>query len=512
MENYIVIIAIISSIILFLSAVIVFVRFYRERTQFKILLGVALIVLLAGSIINVFEHTAILQSAEEFEQILSILFLPIIIFAIYESIIGEQLRTHIKSEQMFKGIFNQTFSFVGLLNSEGRILEANSTACDFIGYDNDEYKGVFFPETRWWKHSAEEMKNLEGAIKQAGQGKTVRYETTNIDKDGKIHYVDFSLKPIHDSRDRLIYLIAEGRDITEIKSTRLELEKHKKNLEDIVEKRTLELKTANEELQLKNETLYEKNTIINEQNAKLVSTLIDLKETQTQLLQAEKMASLGVLTAGVAHEINNPLNYIVGAYEALKQKDTHSGDEEAEMLLDAIKTGVDRVAGIVKSLNQFSRDTPAENEECNIHEIIDDSLVMLHSRLNNKIEIHKNYFKDSFVTFGNVGNFHQVFLNILSNAEQAINEKGKIWIKTTKNDNYLIITITDSGKGIEKDAINKITDPFYTTKDPGEGIGLGLSIVFGIIKEHGGRLEFESEVNKGTTVTVMLPQKGMKHE
>jgi len=507
MGSYIIGVNIISALFISISAIIVFVRLYRNRVQYKILFGVALIILLSGSVINIYQHTTIWDNAEEFEQILSILFLPIIIFAIYESIIGEQLHRRIKSEQMFKGIFNQTFSFVGLLDGEGRLLEANSTACDFIGYKNDEYRKVFFPETRWWEHSSDERKKLTGAIEQARQGKTVRYETTNIDKDGKIHYIDLSLKPIFDSGNNIINLIAEGRDFTEIKLTRLELEKHKKNLEDIVDKRTLELKTAIEELHTKNEALNEKNTIINEQNAKLISTLIDLKETQAQLFQSEKMASLGVLTAGVAHEINNPLNYIIGAYEGLKQKEIHRSDEEAKILLDAIKTGVERVSGIVKSLNQFSRNTPADNEECNIHEIIDDSLVMLQSQLNNRIQIYKNYSDESFVTFGNVGNIHQVFLNILSNAEQAINEKGKIWIKTTKNDNHLIIKITDSGKGIEKDAITKITDPFYTTKDPGKGTGLGLSIVFGIIKEHGGSLEFESEVNKGTTVTVMLPKK-----
>lgn len=512
MGNYIVGVNIISALLISISAIIVFVRLYRNRVQYKILLGVALLILLAGSIINIYQHTEIWENAEEFEQILSILFLPILIFAIYESIIGKQLRRLIKSEEMFKGIFNQTYTFVGLLDSEGRILEANSAACVFIGYEHDEYKGLLFPKTRWWEHSAEERKKVTEAVEQARQGKIVRYQTLNIDKAGEIHFVDFSLKPIRDSRDKIIYLIAEGRDITEIKSTRLELEKHKKNLEDIVYKRTSELKTANEALHSKNEILQEKNKIINEQNAKLVRTLIDLKETQAQLLQSEKMASLGVLTAGVAHEINNPLNYIIGAYEGLKQKETHLGDEDAEILLDAIKTGVNRVADIVKSLNQFSRNTPSVNEECNIHEILDDSLIMLQSQLNNRIEVDKNYINETIVTFGNVGNIHQVFLNILSNAEQAINEKGKIWIKTTKKNNHIIITITDSGKGIEKDAIDKITDPFYTTKDPGKGTGLGLSIVFGIIKEHGGSLEFESEVNKGTTVTVMLPQKEMQHE
>lgn len=274
----------------------------------------------------------------------------------------------------------------------------------------------------------------------------------------------------------------------------------------------MELKTANEELQIINEALHEKNTIINEQNSKLINALNDLKETQAQLFQADKMASLGVLTAGVAHEINNPLNYIMGAYEGLKLQGAHAGDEDAEILLNAIKTGVDRVAGIVKSLSQFSRNTSSDNEECHIHEILDDSLVMLQSQLNNRIQVHKSYSNETFITFGNVGNIHQVFLNILSNAEQAIEGTGEIVIKTSKKDNHLIITISDTGKGIEQEELTKITDPFYTTKDPGKGTGLGLSIAFGIIKDHGGSLEFESEVNKGTTVTVILPQKGMKHE
>ncbi len=512
MEKYIVVVNIISAVFILLSAVIVFVRIYKTRIQYKILLGVALLILLTGPIINVLEHSAILKNTEDFEQILSILFLPILIFAIHESIIGEELRKRIRSEQKFKGIFNQTFSFISLLDDKGRIIEVNTTACKFVGYINNEYEGLFLPDTKWWKHSEEERKKLRDAIEQGKRGKTVRFETTHSDVNQKIYYIDLSLKPIHDARGKIIYLILEGRDITEIKLTRLELEKHKRNLEEIVHRRTLELENANRELQTTNEALHEKNSIINDQNIKLKTTLEDLKETQTQLLQSEKMASLGVLTAGVAHEINNPLNYIMGAYEGLKLQDSCSADDDTKTLLSAIKTGVDRVAGIVKSLNQFSRNTPSVNEECNIHEIIDDSLVMLQSQMKDRIEVSKVYTNETFIIFGNVGNIHQVFLNILSNAEQAIEGNGKISIKTSKTEEQLTIDISDTGMGIEEEKINKITDPFYTTKDPGKGTGLGLSIAYTIIKDHGGRLEFESEVNKGTTVRVILPQRGMKHE
>lgn len=512
MENYIVVVNILSSIFVFLSAVVVFIRIYRRRIQYKILLGIAFIILLIGPIINILEHNSILKNTEDFEQVLSILFLPVLIFAIYESIIGEELRKRIRSEQKFKGIFNQTFAFIGLLDNSGKIIEANTTACNLVGYTNDEYKGLLLANSKWWSHSEEEKKKLITALERAKNGETVRFETTHLGVNGKVHYIDFSIKPIYDLHKKIIYLILEGNDITEIKLTKLELEKHKKNLEDIVEQRTLELKTANQNLQASNEALLEKNTIINQQNAKLTSTLENLKNTQLQLLQAEKMASLGILTAGVAHEINNPLNYILGAYEALKEQGPCMEEDNTEVLLDALKTGVERISNIVKSLNQFSRDTPSVNEECNIHEIIDNCLVMLQSQLKNRVEISKNYTNETFVIPGNVGNIHQVFLNILSNAEQAIKGEGKITITTSKIGEQFTIEISDSGQGIAKEDINKITDPFYTTKDPDKGTGLGLSIAYTIIKEHAGSLEFESELHKGTIAKIIFTQNGRNNE
>ena len=512
MEKYIVAVNILSAVIIFLSAVIIIVRFYKNKIRHKILLVFALIILLTGPIINVLEHISILKDTEQFEQILSVLFLPILIFAIYESIIGKELQKQIRSEQKFKGIFNQTFSFVALLDNEGKIIEVNTTACDFAGCTKNEYTGIYLTDSKWCTHSEEEKEKLQNAIEQAKAGKLIRYETTHSDTNQKIHDIDLSLKPVNDLEGDTIYLIVEGRDITEIKQAKLELEKHKKNLEDIVQKRTSQLETANRELQTSNETLLEKNTIINEQNTKLTSTLENLKNTQLQLLQAEKMASLGILTAGVAHEINNPLNYILGAYEALKEQGPCMEENNTEILLDALKTGVERISNIVKSLNQFSRDTSSVNEECNIHEIIDNCLVMLQSQLKNRIDISKNYINETFVIPGNVGNIHQVFLNILSNAEQAIKGEGKITITTSKIGEQFTIEISDNGQGIAKEDINKITDPFYTTKDPGQGTGLGLSIAYTIIKEHGGSLQFESELHKGTIAKIIFPQNGRNNE
>jgi len=297
-------------------------------------------------------------------------------------------------------------------------------------------------------------------------------------------------------------------DVTQLRKTELELIKHQKNLEKLVAKRTNELETTVEELNSTNEELFDKNRIISEQMTELKNTMKHLKETQFKLIQSEKMASLGVLTAGIAHEINNPLNYIMGGYVGLKEFFTESKlqiSEDTQFLLDSIKLGIDRASSIVKGLNQFSRDNDTFNEDCEINSIMDNCLVILQHQLKNRININKNYDSDTLNIKGNVGKLHQVFINILTNASQAIDDKGIINISTKIIKNKAVIEISDNGSGISKDNISKITDPFFTTKDPGKGTGLGLALTYKIIQEHKGELNFKSQINKGTTVKIILP-------
>jgi signal transduction histidine kinase len=289
-----------------------------------------------------------------------------------------------------------------------------------------------------------------------------------------------------------------------------DLKKHKDNLEKMVQEKTKDLDAAIEELTSANEELFEKNEIIIDQNTELRATLQHLRETQTQLLQSEKMASLGTLTAGVAHEINNPLNFLLGAHHGLEKYFKDSNDcnnKKVSFLLSSIKTGIDRISNIIIGLNQFSRDNSNMNEDCNLHSIIDNCLLMLNNLIIQKVVIVKEYSETSYSIKGNIGKLHQVFLNILTNALQAIESKGQIKISTKTNpgSKNLITEITDTGVGISIDEIGKITDPFFTTKEPGKGTGLGLSISYKIISEHNGKLEFESEPGKGTLVRVVLP-------
>jgi signal transduction histidine kinase len=266
------------------------------------------------------------------------------------------------------------------------------------------------------------------------------------------------------------------------------------DLEVLVKERTEELETANKELTAANK--------------ELETALSILQNAQKQLIQSEKMASLGVLSAGIAHEINNPLNFIYGGIMGLENyinENLKDHIEEVAPLIEGIHVGAKRAADIVTGLNHYSRHDELPRVKCEMHSIIDNCLVILINQLKNRIEIQKRYTNQSSALICNEGKLHQAILNILANAGQAIEEKGTITITTSIEKQKFIISIADTGCGISAKNLPKITDPFFTTKDPGKGTGLGLSITYNIVQEHKGTLEFESQPGKGTKVIIALP-------
>jgi len=251
-----------------------------------------------------------------------------------------------------------------------------------------------------------------------------------------------------------------------------------------------------------------------------------LRETQDQLIQSEKMASLGNLVAGVAHEINTPLGAINSNADTAQRvlKTVNSvienddsmpwSNEKEEKVNKAIKTLVDlnslttnatsRIDKIVKALRGFACLDEAEYQEFDLHKGIEDTITLLTFSPEMKVEIERD-FAPFPETLCRPGHLNQVFMNLLTNAVEAIGKQGKITIRTLLESGWAVIQFIDTGKGIPSEDLNHIFDPGFTTKGVGVGTGLGLSICYRIIQEHKGSIDVQSEEGKGTTFTIRLP-------
>lgn len=284
------------------------------------------------------------------------------------------------------------------------------------------------------------------------------------------------------------------------------------------------------------------------QNQSLAQAYMKLKASQAHLVQSEKMASLGQMVAGVAHEINTPLGYVQnnmeiardaygkmaalnGAYDALYDllqspeaseaavnghfaRLQHMREEFAEVypqesmesLFSDSLYGLRQISEIVVNLKNFSRIDQAAVDNVDINECVISALTIGNNVIKHKAEVIRDFGMLPKVSCS-PSQINQVFLNLVTNAAQAIEGYGRIMIKTVADDQHVHVVVRDNGKGIPPENVARIYDPFYTTKPIGEGTGLGLSIVFGIIKDHGGQIQVKSEVGKGTAFCISLPIK-----
>lgn len=252
----------------------------------------------------------------------------------------------------------------------------------------------------------------------------------------------------------------------------------------------------------------------------LRTQLEKLEKTQVKLVYAEKMAAIGMLLTGIAHEINNPVNFVYGGTKAVYKNFEHLQklcnqfegenkneaeelfDETMELLID-VELGADRIAKIVKGLRNYSR-LDDELMYSDIHNGLDTTLTLLGNKIKNKIKIVRKYEEHMPSVYCIPGQLNQVFMNIISNATQSIIEKGIIEITTKSVEDNIEIVIKDSGVGIEKENLSKIFDPLFTTKDKEEGTGVGLYISKGIIDKHNGTLEVNSIRGEGTEVKICI--------
>jgi len=296
------------------------------------------------------------------------------------------------------------------------------------------------------------------------------------------------------------------------------------SVERALERRVLQRTTATYKAHLEN------------QNVELANSKTELERLQAQLVHTEKMASLGQLSAGIAHELNNPAGFIYGNVDILRDylKDLERllkiYDEidlpsEAASSVAALKTeinyeklsgdlsailtdcreGAQRICDVVKNLRLFSRLDEAELKKIDIHEGIDSTIRLLSRYYSaGKIDLRRDYADLPMVNCY-AGQLNQVWMNLLGNAAQALKDQGEVSVSTRIDDDWISVVISDTGSGITEEDLPKIFDPFFTTKPVGEGTGLGLSISYGIIVRHGGAITVKSEVGSGTSFTVKIP-------
>jgi PAS domain S-box-containing protein len=401
---------------------------------------------------------------------------------------------------------------------QGNFTVVNSAMCDALGYGPEELIGE-----KYRKYVDKEgVKKFQRAVEKLHQNN----EPVNLldmvagKKDGTQIIYEALFSVIKETDGVVVGFRGVGRDVTRRRQMDTEL---KKSQEDLIKKnREIEANRQDIEVAL----------------AKLEKAHEDLKASQLKILQQEKMASIGQLAAGVAHELNNPMSFIssnlgtldkyvhrlidfIGTQSgiiesfnnnaAIKKADEKSKELKLDFVINDINgmlkesiDGSERVKKIVHELNCFSRMDEEEYKDANINECIESAITIVWNELKYKSTLEKD-FGDLPRTKCYSRQINQIFVNLLINAVNSIPERGIIKIKTWYKDDSIWMEVSDTGSGIPRENLIKIFEPFFTTKDAGKGTGLGLSITYEIVQKHKGEITVESEEGRGTSFTIRIP-------
>jgi len=388
-----------------------------------------------------------------------------------------------ESEARFSQLYDEAPVGYHEFDAEGRITRVNRTELDMLGYTAEDMLGRFV-----WEFIVEREASIKAfAAKVAGEIEPGRsFERTYLRKDGTRLPVLIEDRAIRDEKGWIIGLRSTIQDITK----RKKMEKERVRLIKKLQKKNKELLTSNQEL----------------------------KEVTLQLVQSEKMSALGELTAGVAHELNQPLNGIKIISQSLLrdiEKDRFEQDTLGEELSEIVNQ-VNKMAEIIDHMRIFTRKSEGILEEMiDLNTVVEGPFKLLNQQLkSHNIEVVTELAPALPKLMGDPIRLEQVFMNLITNARNATDSGGKenrrIEIRTYEVDNRKEVAaeVRDNGGGIPEDLKDKIFQPFFTTTDPGKGTGLGLSVSGKIVEEHRGRIELESEEGKGSTFRVILPIAG----
>jgi PAS domain S-box-containing protein len=382
-----------------------------------------------------------------------------------------------RSEEI-QTILNGIQDLILVFTPDQEIVDANDAFLKYMGYEKKDVIGKKCYEVYYQTaHPCHGEKNgcpLKTVIRNRMAAETVR---TRVGPDGKVRYMEVCIHPIWEKDGKISRLIEISHDFTE---RRLQEEENRRRLERMVEERTRQL-----------------------------------QDTHAKLLHQDKMASLGKLAASVVHEINNPIAGILNLALLMKRILKEEGGlfkrvEPFDRYLSLMETETRRISRIVSNLLTFSRQSKMELGSQDINQLIERTLVLNDNLLKiSNVKINKELDQALPNVIGSADQIQQVFMNMISNAAEAMEGKGggvltvKTWCGHAKK--FIFIAFADDGVGISITNLDKLFEPFYTTKKKGKGVGLGLSVVYGIIKAHNGSITVDTEPGKGAKFTIQLP-------
>jgi two-component system, NtrC family, sensor kinase len=441
-------------------------------------------------------------------------------------------QTLIESRNKLRAVIDSLNEEIVSLDRDMRIVSVNKAFAARHQLDPPELVGKKCGDQRLSKCDFlrdEGIRSMIAAAFDKATGQKTMF--TSEDAQGQPVYRQIQCMPVHDDGGKVFQVVIVSQDVTE-------------------------QRRKTKEIQNLNEQLLATSAKIEAQNSELKNTLKRLEETQAHMIQSEKMASIGQLAAGVAHEINNPTGFVssnlktlldyqqdiaklIGKYhmfadnlqkngmfdslsdevkENIQELKVFEDDIDLQYILEDItdligdcREGTDRIKKIVLDLKDFAHPGEDKIQTLDINNGLESTLNVVNNEIKYKATVLKD-FGDIPAIKGYPQQLNQVFMNILVNAAQAIEKKGEITIRTAQVENQVEVKISDTGSGIAEENLQKIFDPFFTTKDVGKGTGLGMNIAYNIVKKHHGTIAVDSQVGKGTTFTIRLPVNGFEGE
>lgn len=350
-------------------------------------------------------------------------------------------RALVESEHRFRAIFDQEYQFVGLLNPEGTLLEANRAALDAAGVERDGVLGKPFWDTPWWSHSPEEQARLQEAVHAAAQGEFVRFETTHSGADGDLRIFDFSLKPVRNDEGEIILLLPEGRDITDVK-----------------------------------------------------------RAQQRELAMMRAFADIGESASLLAHEIKNPITAVNAALKAVAKE---LGEDERNVLGELVER-MKKLESLMRRTLSLARPLDLRLETCALEPLLGACATIMHPQLDEQgIVLEHETASDVPIVSVDIQLMEEVITNLIRNAIDALSDHGTIRLSAGGTSNGAFLRIDDDGPGIPDSILKTLFRPFVSTKS--NGTGLGLAITRKIVEAHGGSIEVHNSPLGGARFEVLLP-------